>query len=73
MMSKRVSIKDIARELSYAVIICQSHEDRVREEENIRTLISNHVAGIVMSLSKETDRANKEIVINRKSSSEVQH
>jgi DNA-binding LacI/PurR family transcriptional regulator len=51
MMSKRVTIKDIARELSYAVIICQSHKDRVREEINIPTLISNNVAGIVMSLS----------------------
>jgi len=57
-------VETIARERGYSVIICQSNEDRIREEENIRTLISNHVAGILMSLSKETERSepHKEIL-----------
>jgi len=50
-------VETIARERGYSVIICQSNEDRVREEENIKTLISNHVAGILMSLTKETERS----------------
>ncbi len=50
-------VETIARERGYSVIICQSNEDSVREEENIRTLISNHVAGIIMSLTKETMRS----------------
>ncbi len=57
-------VETIARERGYSVIICQSNEDRVREEENIKTLISNHVAGILMSLSKETESSepHKEIL-----------
>ena len=57
-------VETIARERGYSVIICQSDEDKIREEENIRTLISNRVAGILMSLSKETVRAepHKEIL-----------
>ncbi len=51
-------VESIARERGYSVIICQSHEEKSREDENIRTLISNRVAGIIMSLSKETDRAD---------------
>lgn len=59
-------VETIARERGYSVIICQSHEDRTLEEENIRTLISNHVAGILMSLSKETDRAETHLEILRR-------
>jgi LacI family transcriptional regulator len=36
------------------VIICQSNETAAIEDENIRTLLGNNVAGIIMSLSKET-------------------
>jgi len=50
-------VETIARERGFSVIICQSHEDRALEEENIKTLISNHVAGILMSLSKDTYKA----------------
>jgi LacI family transcriptional regulator len=50
-------VESLARERGYSVIICQSHEERSREEENIRTLISNRVAGIIMSISGESGRA----------------
>jgi LacI family transcriptional regulator len=48
-------IEIVARQNGFSVIICQSNEDAAIEEENIRTLLSNNVAGIIMSLSKETE------------------
>jgi LacI family transcriptional regulator len=48
-------IEVVARQNGFSVIICQSREDAAIEEENIRTLLSNNVAGIIMSLSKETE------------------
>ncbi len=59
-------VETIARDRGYSVIICQSYEDRTREEENIRTLISNHVAGILMSLSRETVRTEPHMEILRR-------
>jgi LacI family transcriptional regulator len=59
-------VETIARQRGYSVIICQSHEERILEEENIRTLISNRVAGILMSLSKETVRADTHLEILRR-------
>jgi LacI family transcriptional regulator len=56
-------VESVARERGYSVIICQSNEERLREDENIRTLISNHVAGILMSLSKETEKAGVHLEI----------
>ncbi|MFL9830607.1 LacI family DNA-binding transcriptional regulator [Flavobacterium sp. ST-87] len=35
----------------YQVIICQSHEDKTREIENINTLLNAQVDGILMSIS----------------------
>lgn len=48
-------VESVARLHGYSVIICQSQEQVKREEENIRTLIGHRVAGIILSLSKETD------------------
>ncbi len=59
-------VETIARERGYSVIICQSNEEKEREDENIRTLISNHVAGIIMSLSKETDHMDALMEILRR-------
>jgi LacI family transcriptional regulator len=50
-------VETLARERGYSVIICQSHEERSLEEENIRTLISNRVAGIIMSISGGSGKA----------------
>lgn len=49
-------IETVARQKGYSVIICQSNEAAAIEEENIKTLLGNNVAGIIMSLSKETER-----------------
>jgi LacI family transcriptional regulator len=59
-------VESVANERGYSVIICQSNEDRLREEENIRTLLSQRVAGILMSLSKETERAGMHLEILRR-------
>ncbi len=59
-------VETVARQHGYSVIICQSHEDRSLEQENIRTLISNRVAGILMSLSRETLRADTHLEILRR-------
>ena len=48
-------IETVARQKGFSVIICQSNETAAVEEENIKTLLGNNVAGIIMSLSKETD------------------
>ena len=48
-------IETVARQKGFSVIICQSNEAAAIEEENIRTLLGNNVAGIIMSLSKETE------------------
>ncbi len=48
-------IETVARQNGFSVIICQSNEEAAIEEENIKTLLGNNVAGIIMSLSKETE------------------
>ena len=48
-------VETIARSKSFNVIICQSNETLAGESESIRTLLKNNVAGILMSLSKETE------------------
>ena len=49
-------VETVARERDYSVIICQSHEDKAHEAENIRTLIGHRVAGIIMSISRESEQ-----------------
>ena len=43
-----------ARSKGYNVIICQSNETLLDETESIKNLLTNNVAGILMSLSMET-------------------
>jgi DNA-binding LacI/PurR family transcriptional regulator len=39
------------------VMICQSNESYIAEKKNIHSLISNRVDGLIISISKETDRS----------------
>lgn len=48
-------ITDIAHEAGYTVMICQSNDDYAREELNIKALISQRVAGLLISISQSTD------------------
>lgn len=45
-----------AKAKGYSVIICQSNESLEEETECIRTLLSNSLAGILMSHSKKTEK-----------------
>lgn len=47
-------VESILNPAGYNLIICQSEEKLSREIENIKTLISNRVSGILISLSVET-------------------
>ena len=45
-----------AKAKGYSVIICQSNETEEEETDCIRTLLTNNVAGILMSHSKKTEK-----------------
>ena len=55
-----------ARSKGYNVIICQSNETLSGETESITTLLKNNVAGILMSLSKETEKPGMHREIQRR-------
>ncbi len=48
-------IEDASYEKEYVIMVCQSNEQYDREVMNTRALISNNVAGLLVSLSQETD------------------
>ncbi len=57
-------IRGIEEELhpkGYQVIICQTHEDKNRELENINTLLNAQVDGILMSISNLPKESNQYI------------
>ena len=47
-------IEIVASQAGYSVIICQSHEDMEIERQNVETLLSAQVAGILVSMSRDT-------------------
>ncbi|MCC3154399.1 LacI family DNA-binding transcriptional regulator [Hymenobacter sp. BT770] len=47
-------IETAASKAGYSVIICQSSEDVVQERKNVETLLSAQVAGILVSVSRNT-------------------
>ena len=47
-------IEERAAKAGYNVMICQSNENYEREVSNIKTLVSLHVDGILISITKET-------------------
>jgi LacI family transcriptional regulator len=58
-------VESVLNPAGYNLIICQSEEKLAREIENIKTLISNRVSGILISLSVEThDVRHLQKVIN---------
>jgi LacI family transcriptional regulator len=48
------SVERAASQAGYSVIICQSHEDMAIERQNIETLLSAQVAGILVSMARTT-------------------
>ena len=47
-------IEEVAYNEGYTVMICQSNDKSDREANNVRTLLAHQVAGILVSISKET-------------------
>lgn len=48
-------IEETAYALGYNVVICQSLEQWTREQNNIHTFLTNRVAGVLVSISMETE------------------
>lgn len=51
-------VESVLNPAGYNLIICQSEEKLLKEIENIKTLISSRVAGILISLSIESQDVN---------------
>jgi len=47
-------IEDVAYESGYIIMVCQSNESYERENINVRTLVSNRIAGLLISISQTT-------------------
>jgi LacI family transcriptional regulator len=50
-------IEEVAYQSGYTILVCQSNDTRAREEINIRALAANRVAGMLVSVSQETESA----------------
>ncbi|OHX64273.1 LacI family DNA-binding transcriptional regulator [Flammeovirga pacifica] len=48
-------IQKVAKEKGYIVMVCQSNEELQEEINQVRALVNSRVAGLLISLSKETD------------------
>ncbi len=51
-------IEDVAYKAGYSVLMCKSNEDYDREVINVRTLLSNRLAGLLVSVSQNTKDSN---------------
>lgn len=49
-------IQKVANQAGYNVIICQSDESYVAEKKNVQTMLASRVDGLLISVSRETDR-----------------
>jgi DNA-binding LacI/PurR family transcriptional regulator len=49
-------IQHVANEAGYNVMICQSNETLALERNNLKTLMASKVDGLLISVSRETDR-----------------
>ena len=50
-------IEEVAYQAGYVILVCQSNEQYEREVMNTRALISNKVAGLIVSISQTTRAA----------------
>src|SRR5688500_8509770 len=48
-------IQKIANDAGYHVVVCQSNESYTAEKNNLNSLIRNHVDGLLISVSRETE------------------
>ncbi|GIV36364.1 MAG: LacI family transcriptional regulator [Cyclobacteriaceae bacterium] len=59
-------MQQVASQAGYNVIICQSNESLATEKMNVRTLLSNRVDGLIVSVSGETDRYDHFDLVSKK-------
>ena len=60
-------ISDVAYEAGYTVMVCQSNDKIEHEIINTKALISQHVAGMLISISQSTNRTDHfQMVLNRR-------
>ncbi len=52
------AIEAVVYDAGYNIMISQSHEELQREILNVRSMVSNQVAGVAISVSKETKSSN---------------
>src|SRR5688500_3952642 len=66
--SKVVSgIQKTANVAGYKVMVCQSNESYTTEKNNLRSLLSTHVDGLLISVSKETENTDHfETILQKK-------
>lgn len=58
-------IEEVAFEAGYSIVICQTHDQLDKEKKYLNTLISNNVAGILISIGLETKKYNHFTEIDR--------
>ncbi len=58
------AVEDTARSAGYSVMLCNTDEDPVREQEYLRAAVSDPVAGIIMAPSRQT--ADLSLALERK-------
>jgi len=59
-------IEEVMYKKGYAIMVCQSHEDPMREAKNLEAFISHQIAGLLISISQNTkSKESFETVFNR--------
>jgi DNA-binding LacI/PurR family transcriptional regulator len=59
-------ITDVAESAGFTIVVCQSNEEMKREINSIRTLISQSIAGLLISVSKTTAHYNHFESLNKR-------
>lgn len=58
-------IEEIAYSKGFTIMVCQSNEDWQREALNLRALVANRVAGVLVSLSQTTQSIDHFSILDR--------
>ncbi|MEM9857944.1 MAG: LacI family DNA-binding transcriptional regulator [Bacteroidota bacterium] len=59
-------IEEVLKSFGYQIIVCQSHDEQKNEVENINTLLSAQVSGILISVSPGEDYSHLQKVVEAK-------
>jgi LacI family transcriptional regulator len=59
-------IEDITYKAGFTIMVCQSNEDYEREKLNLRAMVSNRVAGLLISIAQNTKDVSHFDVLKRR-------